>query len=313
MFKFKPKNRYSKINLMKWIPLFVMLAMGTALYAQQQGNRGQGGDRPNRQGQAGGQRQARGGGGGARPGESGFVGQMKSRDADKSGTLSLEEVSGGRMGMRESLFKAVDLDGDGQINMAEAKAADKIDKHQGEPKWIEFEGKKWNATHAIGAEVVDFKGKQALHIVGREQCLVYLPIKDFTNGTIEVDAAGDIFTGIGFRVREAGKRSEKVYFRPQNAGGERHQNTVQYSVIGREDGHWSALRRNFPGKYESGANIKQGEWFRVKLVIKDETLKVYANGDLVLEVDKVLDGVSTGAVGVWGWDSYFANFKYTKE
>lgn len=307
-------HRISTINLMKWLPLFVTLAMGTAVYAQQ-GNRGQGGERPNRpnqQGQAAGQRQARGGGG-ARPGESGFAGQMKTRDADKSGTLSLEEVSGGRMGMRPSLFKAVDLNGDGQINMAEAKAADMIDKYQGAPKWIEFEGKKWNATHAIGAEVVDYKGKQALHIVGREQCLVYLPIDNFTNGTIEVDMAGDIFTGVGFRVREDGKRSEKVYFRPQNAGTERHGNSVQYSVIGREDGHWSALRRNFPGKYEGGANIKQGEWFRAKFVIKGTALKVYANDELVLEVDPVLDGVTTGAVGIWGWDSYFANFKYSVE
>ncbi len=259
------------------------------------------------------QRNPRGSNAGGRAGERGFVAQLANRDTDKSGTLSIEELSRGRMGIRPSLFNAVDQDGDGQISKDEAKAADQIETYQGTPKQIEFEGKTWNATHAIGAKVVEFNGKQALHIVGREQCLVYLPVADFQNGTIEVDMAGDIFTGLGFRIRNEGKRSEKMYFRPQNANTARHQNSVQYAVIGRKDGHWSALRRNHPGKYESGAQIKQSEWFHVRLEIKDAAVEVFVNEDSVLKVDPMLDGVSKGAIGVWGWDSYFANFKYTQD
>lgn len=274
----------------------IMIVIIGALEAQQRNNN-RAGNRPR---------------GGARAGENGFVAQLGNRDTDKSGTLSKEELSGGRMGIRDALFKAVDLDGNGQISMGEAKAADKIETYGGTPKQIEFEGKSWNATHAIGADVVEFNDKQALHIVGREQCLVYLPVDDFQNGTIEVDMAGDIFTGIAFRVRDNGKRSEKVYFRPQNAGTARHENSVQYSVIGRADGHWSALRRNHPGKYETGADIKQSEWFHVRLEIKDAAVEVFVNDKTLLKVDPMLDGISKGSIGVWGWDSYFANFKYEK-
>ena len=85
--------------------------------------------------------------------------------------------------------------------------------------------------------------------------------------------------------------------------------------IGREGGHWRDLRTQFPGKYETGVDIKQGEWFHAKFVIKGKSLKVFVNGsdNPILTVDPMLDGVSKGSVGVWGWDSYFANFKYTPD
>ncbi len=252
--------------------------------------------------------------GGAPRGESSFALQVERNDADKSGSLSFEEASKERM-FRKSLFDAVDTNNDGEVSLSEAKAADKVDKYKGPAKRIRFEGKEWVADHAIGAEVTSYKGKDALHLVGREQCYVYLPIDDFQNGVIEVDIAGDIFSGVGFRGRENGQRVEKLYFRPQNANTARHENTVQYSVIGREGGHWRDLRTKFPGKYETGVDIKQGEWFRAKFVVKDTSLRVYVNdsADPVLVVDPMLDGVSKGSVGLWGWDSYFANFKYTPE
>lgn len=264
------------------------------------------------------QQQNRGGGnpaarpGGAPRGESSFILQLERNDKDNNGKLSFKEASAERM-LRESLFKAIDTDGDGEMSREEAVLADKTDKYKGPKKRIAFEGKEWIADHAIGAKVVDYKGKKALHIAGREQCFVYLPIDDFQDGVIEVDIAGDIFSGIGFRGRNNGKRVEKIYFRAQNSGTERHENTVQYSVIGREGGHWRDLRTQFPGKYETGADIKQGEWFHAKFEIKGTSLKVFVNGskDPLLTVDPMLDGVSQGSIGVWGWDSYFANFKYT--
>ena len=239
---------------------------------------------------------------------------LERHDKDGNGKLSVEESTAERM-FRPSLFKAVDSDGDGEISKQEAVFADKVDKYKGSSKRIQFEGKEWVADYAIGAQVVNYKGKKALHLAGREQCYVYLPIDDFQDGTIEVDIAGDIFSGIGFRGREAGKRVEKLYFRPQNSGTARHENTVQYAVIGKEGGHWRDLRTQFPGKYETGADLKQGEWFHAKFVIKGTSLKVYVNDsdEPLLTVDPMLDGVSKGSVGVWGWDSYFANFKYTPD
>ena len=244
--------------------------------------------------------------------ESSFVLQLERNDKDKNGKLSYEEASV-VLSFRESLFNAIDTNGDGYISRKEAVLAEQTDKYQGPEKRVIFEGKEWIADYAIGAEVVDYKGKKALHLAGREQCYVYLPIDDFQDGVIEVDISGDIFSGMGFRGRDKGKRVEKMYFRPQNSGTDRHENTVQYSVIGREGGHWCDLRTQFPGKYETGVDIKQGEWFHAKFVIKGESLKVYLNGSdkPILTVDPMLDGVSKGSVGVWGWDSYFANFKYT--
>ncbi len=242
--------------------------------------------------------------------EAPISGMIAANDANKDGALTKNEVAKLR-NFSEALFDAIDTNGDGKVSLAEAQVADQVDTQRGPAKRIQFEGKEWIADHAISAKVVPFKGKQAFHIVGREQCLVYLPIDDFQDGTIEVDIAGDVFSGIGFRVRDNGGRAEKLYFRPQNANTERHENTVQYAVIGRADGHWSQLRKNFPGKYETGANMSKGEWFRAKLEIEGESLKVYVNGNFLLTVDPMLDGISKGSVGVWGWDSYFANFKYT--
>jgi len=144
-------------------------------------------------------------------------------------------------------------------------------------KTIEFEGKTWAAGLAKEVTVADYKGKKAMHVLGGEQSYVYLPDVEFQDGIIEVDIAGPIFSGIGFRGRESGKRLEKVYFRPQNAGTAKHANTVQYAVIGREDGTWRYLRTNFPGKYETGADIKKDEWFHVKLVIRGAEVKVYVD------------------------------------
>ena len=85
--------------------------------------------------------------------------------------------------------------------------------------------------------------------------------------------------------------------------------------MGNPEGDWPYLRRNFPNKYETGVDIKQGQWFHVRLVIKDKSLKVYVNDSKspVLIVDPLLDDLRSGSVGVWGWDSCFANFKYSKE
>jgi len=114
-------------------------------------------------------------------------------------------------------------------------------------KTIQFEGKQWNTSLAKEATVETFKGKTALHVQGREQTYVYLPDVEFRDGTIEADIAGATFSGIAFRGRNGGRRAEKLYFRPQNAGTAKHKKSVQYAVIGRKDASWSVLRAKFPG------------------------------------------------------------------
>ena len=193
-------------------------------------------------------------------------------------------------------------------------AQQKVDEANegGRQKTIRFEARQWATGLARRATVEQYRGKRALHVEGGGQAYVYLPDVDFRDGVIEVDIAGAIFSGIGFRGRDGGTKAEKVYFRPQNAGTKRHENTVQYAAIGRKDATWDYLRKNFPSRYESGADIKKNEWFRARLVIKGTDVSVFVNDgkEPVLVVTDMRYGESRGTVGVWGWNSYFANFRF---
>ena len=169
-------------------------------------------------------------------------------------------------------------------------------------------------------EVIPYWGKDAFHLKKIRNSdrdngsdAAYLRDFEFQNGTIECDIASGIFTGIAFRVKNGGQ-FECIYFRPFNSGTEKHDNTVQYVAKGTKYS-WHYLRKNFPGKYESGADIKKYEWFHVKLEIKDTTVKVFINDDPepALVVDDMKYGISKGSVGFWSWDGYFANLNINKE
>lgn len=163
---------------------------------------------------------------------------------------------------------------------------------------------------------INYKGKNALFIENglREKggaCL--LTDSNFKNGVIEVEIASDIFTGIIFRA-DSHKKGECVYFRSFNSGTKKHKKTVQYVAKGTKY-TWNYLRQNFPGKYESGANIKKNEWFHVKLVVKDKTVKAYVNNssEPILTVNDMKLGDKSGSVGLWTWKGYFANLKIMAE
>ena len=178
---------------------------------------------------------------------------------------------------------------------------------------ISFEDRLWVAEHADEVTVEDYKGKRSLHVTGQEAAFVYLPDVEFKNGTIEVDIASSTFSGIGFRGRNNGTWAEKIYFRPFNSGTPTHKNTVQYFMIGNPEGHWRFLRENFPGKYETGAELTPNEWFHVRLEVQGQRCQVFVDekDEPVLVVEELLDGRSIGKIGVWGWNSYFANLQFS--
>lgn len=168
-------------------------------------------------------------------------------------------------------------------------------------------------------EMTEYWGKEAFHLKklrnkdrDNGNDAAYLKEFEFQNGTIDCDMASALFTGIAFRVKNGGE-FECIYFRPFNSGTEKHDKTVQYVAKGSKYS-WHYLRKNFPGKYESGAAIKKYEWFHVRLEIKDASVKVYVNGDQepVLVVEDMKYGVSKGSVGFWSWDGYFANLQIKK-
>ncbi len=179
----------------------------------------------------------------------------------------------------------------------------------------QFKPEQWS-LEGVEYEVVDFKGKQALHIQkpqGKKQDGVMAVLKgvDFDSGTIEFDMASKIFSGAVFRVQDD-SQAECVYFRPFNSGTKKHGNTVQYVAKGSKY-TWQHLRKNHPGVYEAGADLKELEWFHVRLEVCCSFVKVFVNEapEPVLVVKDMKHGHSKGKIGLWAWDGYFANLKVT--
>ena len=192
-------------------------------------------------------------------------------------------------------------------------------KHFGQ-KTIDFSNfnrNEWIIPDSVEFTTTRYKGKDAVFFKNNynkkeeEKSIVYLKDFGFTNGTIECDIAADIFTGLCFRVQN-NNVAENVYFRPFNSGTAKHEKTVQYVARGTKY-TWRYLRKNFPGKYESGTNIKNNEWFHVKLDIEGSTVKIYINNEKepCLTVTDIKLGVQSGSVGLWSWKGYFANLVIT--
>ncbi|MBI1371371.1 MAG: hypothetical protein GC159_01225 [Phycisphaera sp.] len=160
-------------------------------------------------------------------------------------------------------------------------------------------------------KTADFKGEQVMWLKS-EEGLALLPGVTMTDGVIECDIASKTFSGLAFRAEDV-DNYDSVYLRPFNSGTPKHNNTVQYHSPGTPGCTWDALRRRFPGKYESGADVKVDAWFHLRVVIRGETVKAYVNDgkEPVLVVDKILSNRKSGKIGIWGWDTYFRNFRYT--
>ncbi|MFC1762099.1 hypothetical protein ACFL6U_08465 [Planctomycetota bacterium] len=180
----------------------------------------------------------------------------------------------------------------------------------------QFKPEQWN-LEGVDYKVVDFKGKKALHIQKKNKdskqdgVTAILKELDFDNGTIEFDMASKIFSGVVFRA-QGQEKAERIYFRPFNSGTAKHNNSVQYVAHGSEN-TWKYLRQNFPGKYEAGADLKELEWFHVKLEVCCSYTKVFIDNatEPCLVVKDLKYGQSKGQVGLWAWDGYFANLKVT--
>ena len=176
---------------------------------------------------------------------------------------------------------------------------------------VVFEGRRWNIENARSAAVEKFAGRDALHIVGGETNFVPLVDETFTEGTIEVDVASSTFSGVGFHADKNLSVADLVYVRPFNSGTAKHENTIQYAMMGRPRFGWRSLREQFPGKFESGADVAVDEWFHLKVIIDKRTASVFINdgSEPVLTVNQLLGDQQTGLVGVWGWDTYISNFR----
>ena len=184
----------------------------------------------------------------------------------------------------------------------------------------DIESYKLDEPHRVIFKKVDYLGKEAFHLKkirkrkkNQGPDAAYLKDFKFNNGIIECDIASNTFTGIAFRAKNGGE-FECVYFRPFNSNTEKHNKTVQYVAHGSKY-TWNYLRKNFPGKYESSANIENNKWFHTKLVIIDNIVNVYINysDQPVLTIKDMKYGNSNGSVGFWSHNGYFSNLVIRKD
>lgn len=159
--------------------------------------------------------------------------------------------------------------------------------------------------------VVGFQGERVVRTKGTDDTVAFLPGATLGDGTIEVDIASDIFSGIAIRGADT-SNYDLIYFRPQNSGTDKHDKTVQYVCKGVPGADWRTLREKFPGKYEAPADMKMNEWFHVRIELQGEKLSVYVDdaSEPALVVEPMLGKRADGKIGLWGWNSHFRNLKF---
>jgi hypothetical protein len=190
-------------------------------------------------------------------------------------------------------------------------------------------------SYGVSFENIDYKGKQALQMVQTKDTdfgYTFAKVKDidFHNGTIEGYIAGEPktgaiegargFVGISFRVSADTTKSETFYIRPTNGRANdqvRRNHSLQY--ISQPGFPWQKLRKEKSEKYESYADLIPAEWTKIKIVVKDQTAKLYVNGanQPSLIVNDLKQGKDLrGSIGLWiaiGTKAHFAELKVTKE
>jgi hypothetical protein len=179
------------------------------------------------------------------------------------------------------------------------------------------------------AEITSYRGRRALKLTekpaGSGQLMAVLRGSSFHNGTIDVDVAGVRsktaapsdrgFIGIAFRMQPDGSHYECVYIRPTNGRAEeqlRRNHSTEYESL--PDWPWSRLRRESPGVYESYADMLEGRWIHIRILVNGTKAALYvgnASQPCLLVGDLKL-GDTRGAIGLWGGSGtvgYFADLR----
>ncbi len=152
-----------------------------------------------------------------------------------------------------------------------------------------------------------YKGKSSLKLDGKKQSIALTKNMNIKNFRVEMDIAGEVMSGLGFRV--ANKHNYQfIYFRPQ-MGGKR--DAIQYIPI--YNGALSWVFYNYP-TYETKADIHALEWFHATIEVRGNNLKVFVNNSTEPQMDvTLLDTEISGGNfllrSMFG-TSYFANISY---
>lgn len=186
----------------------------------------------------------------------------------------------------------------------------------------------------LTAEQVEYKGKKAVKLVEAPDVqgdgqLCIIKGDQIKDGVIEVWVTGEPrtgaaaaargFVGLAFRVQGEGAKYEAFYLRPTNGRAEdqvRRNHSLQY--VSHPDYPWQRLRKEFPEKYESYADLVPGEWTRVKIMVEGRKARLYIHGaeQASLMVNDLFLGEEGGGVAFWvgpGTMAHFADYKLTSK
>lgn len=163
-----------------------------------------------------------------------------------------------------------------------------------------------------------------------EPTFVKIKGTDFKNGTIEVKVQSRLlkdapefargFIGIAFRINDNNSKFECIYLRPTNGRADnqlRRNRSTQYFSF--PDFKFERLRNEFPGEYESYADMGLNEWIKIKIEVKGKQAKLFLNDNkqptLIVNDLKHGDNIS-GTVGLWvdiGTEGFFSDLKITRD
>ena len=150
---------------------------------------------------------------------------------------------------------------------------------------------------------------------------------DIRNGVFEVKIMSRImenspfpqargFIGIAFRI-DSNNHFECIYLRPANGRAEdqlRRNHTIQY--VAYPGYHFSRLRKDANGIYETYADVGLEEWIDLKIEFVDKKAKLFINNQRSPSfiVNEMLGKTISGSIGLWvevGTIGYFKDLKVT--
>lgn len=154
----------------------------------------------------------------------------------------------------------------------------------------------------------------------RGDCLIWLPVEDFQNGTIEIVMRGinefqRSFIGIAFHgINDSSY--EAVYCRPFNflaSDSVKRLRAIQY--ISHPEYTWEKLRTEQSGLFEKEIidPPDPAGWFTMKLVIDNKSINALINNNETpsLTVEKLND-LNTGKIGIFVADNSGGDFESIK-
>ncbi|MBP4138607.1 family 16 glycoside hydrolase [Flavobacterium geliluteum] len=167
------------------------------------------------------------------------------------------------------------------------------------------------------AKVIDSLSNSYIKLSeNKSEGIVWLPIKDFKNGTIKIEMRGKnvqkSFIGIAFHGQDD-NTYDAVYCRPFNFIAKdsiRRVHAIQY--ISHPIDTWKKLREEKNSLYEKEiVNPPNPDgWFAMTIVVDNKSVKAYINDAKkpALEVDK-LNNYRNGKIGLFMGDDSGGDFK----